>query len=468
MAKGFPQISRNQVGCLAGFAGYWTWVFCAVLTNSFVPAEQFGTEVDVWFVSTIGHLVALAALGVLAEKCGPYSQKPLMYAAASSACVAGFFLIVVAGGYEEGAVALTVFGAVTTGVGTALVVILWAELFVACCRGYALVGFLFVGLTVSALASLALSLLPAPLTLVVLVLLPLASVALLLVNGKEVHLPPVGQPRSIRSLVSWRFVAYCLVFPIPLGLFQAWFHGHDATLASWAPLLALSVPILVLVAVADRAGYRMRRVSIAEKLVMPVSVAGLFFLVAFDSGAMLAGGVLVFTSQQIMTAVLYARFGLVALREEAPAAKVFAAGIAATDCGFILGMVAGNLVQSSFSNHSLYLILGIVYLIVMAAFLNVGSLSRKEEAVRSADSTALEFNLQDVAQAHGLTARESEILEYLSRGKSVPAIASEVFLSVNTVRTHIAHIYQKFDVHSRDELVSAVDEALSGNANSRS
>ncbi len=197
---------------------------------------------------------------------------------------------------------------------------------------------------------------------------------------------------------------------------------------------------------------------------MPATVAGLFFLVALDARALLAGGIFVFTGQQIMSVVLYARFGQIAVREEVSPVKTFALGISATDCGFIIGIAAAHLMPPAASGQGLYLILGVVYLVVIAAFLNAGGLLQKKEAASAAmggRSALLQpADTAAVARERGLTPRESEILSYLLRGKSVPAIAAEVLLSVNTVRTHIAHIYQKFDVHSRDELVEAMDEEL--------
>ena len=385
-----------------------------------------------------------------------------MFAIASSACLAGFLLILAAGAYDDYAGVLAAVGAAIAGFGTGCVVTLWAELFVSCCVGYELVALLFCGVIASALAGGALAFAPGPALLVVLALLPLASVGSLSCGAGATSRIFVGEKRGLKGAISWRFIVYCLVFPIPLGLFQTWFQGQSASLVYWAPILVLSALICCAVFVVDRIVYRAKKVSIAEKLIMPVSVAGLFFLVSFDPGASLAGGVLVFASQQIMSTVLYARFGLVALREEVAPAKVFALGISATDCGFILGIAAGNLMRSTFADHGLYLVLGIVYLIVITAFLGVGSFSRKEATARSLDSSQLSLSLHDVAQSHGLTPREVDILEYLSRGKSVPAIASEVFLSVNTVRTHISHIYQKFEVHSRDELVTALDRELEG------
>jgi len=53
-----------------------------------------------------------------------------------------------------------------------------------------------------------------------------------------------------------------------------------------------------------------------------------------------------------------------------------------------------------------------------------------------------------------LTDREKEVLHLLSQGKSYAAIGKELFLSVDGVRYHIRHFYEKLQVHSRAEAVA--------------
>jgi DNA-binding NarL/FixJ family response regulator len=52
-----------------------------------------------------------------------------------------------------------------------------------------------------------------------------------------------------------------------------------------------------------------------------------------------------------------------------------------------------------------------------------------------------------------LSRREEEILQHLSRGYSTKEIADRLSVSVNTVRTHLQHIYDKLHVRSRTEAV---------------
>lgn len=56
--------------------------------------------------------------------------------------------------------------------------------------------------------------------------------------------------------------------------------------------------------------------------------------------------------------------------------------------------------------------------------------------------------------ADELTAREQEVLDRLIEGKSNKQIAEELFISLNTVATHIKQIYQKLHVRSRAEVVA--------------
>lgn len=55
---------------------------------------------------------------------------------------------------------------------------------------------------------------------------------------------------------------------------------------------------------------------------------------------------------------------------------------------------------------------------------------------------------------HELSNREKEILEHLSRGMMYKEIAAALFISSETVRKHVYHIYEKLHVTNRVEAVN--------------
>jgi LuxR family maltose regulon positive regulatory protein len=62
------------------------------------------------------------------------------------------------------------------------------------------------------------------------------------------------------------------------------------------------------------------------------------------------------------------------------------------------------------------------------------------------------------ADATGLSEREVEVLRLLATTLSGPEIARQLFVSVNTLRTHTKHIFTKLDVNNRQEAVRRARE----------
>ena len=84
-----------------------------------------------------------------------------------------------------------------------------------------------------------------------------------------------------------------------------------------------------------------------------------------------------------------------------------------------------------------------------------------DEAASSTDEQAIrmshdEQTIDEQAQKHGLTERETQVLRLLLMGRSRSRIAHALTLSENTVGTHVQHIYQKFGVHGLQELIDFV------------
>jgi DNA-binding NarL/FixJ family response regulator len=80
-------------------------------------------------------------------------------------------------------------------------------------------------------------------------------------------------------------------------------------------------------------------------------------------------------------------------------------------------------------------------------------------AVASGQNILTDEQISKVPQGEGtggeqLTQREIEILRLLARGRDTQAIADELTISSNTVRTHLQNIFGKLGAHSKLEAVS--------------
>jgi len=92
--------------------------------------------------------------------------------------------------------------------------------------------------------------------------------------------------------------------------------------------------------------------------------------------------------------------------------------------------------NSFFSNYPFYILISLFAIILGVIFYNKKQRKRTKRFLET------------------LTSQEKTIVEKIGQGKSNKEIASELFISLSTVKTHINNLYKKLDVSSRDELKS--------------
>lgn len=96
-----------------------------------------------------------------------------------------------------------------------------------------------------------------------------------------------------------------------------------------------------------------------------------------------------------------------------------------------------------------------IYIALLAAcFTSLGVWAGLKLTPRAA---AAEFARNDAAvRSLGLTARECELLGLLASGQSNKELARTLGISPNTVKTHLARLYEKLEVQKR---VQAIEKA---------
>lgn len=72
------------------------------------------------------------------------------------------------------------------------------------------------------------------------------------------------------------------------------------------------------------------------------------------------------------------------------------------------------------------------------------------------EEDSVEARCARAARAYELTRREEDMLKLLLEGRTRAEIARELFVSGNTVKTHIRNLYRKMGVTGKDELVETL------------
>lgn len=137
-----------------------------------------------------------------------------------------------------------------------------------------------------------------------------------------------------------------------------------------------------------------------------------------------------------------------------------------------LGMALGEIAALAFPSMMVaFCVSSIVILIVIAGFMfsdrdNALVFEPVEEGeldVETCEPDAekpaqtKDERIAAVAEMFGLTARETEVFTLWATGHGAKSIEEKLVLSSATVRTHIRHIYEKLDVHSRAELIELLE-----------
>ena len=78
--------------------------------------------------------------------------------------------------------------------------------------------------------------------------------------------------------------------------------------------------------------------------------------------------------------------------------------------------------------------------------------------LQAASSISYRDAVAQVAREYDLTRREEDVLARVARGKTAGLIAEEMYVSLNTVKSHMRNLYTKLGVHSQAEVISLVEK----------
>lgn len=478
------------------------WVYGSWFSNGiFTPDSARG-------VDTLRISLAASAVGLLVLAFRPRRRAPLapgFILAASAVVSATTLLFFVA---PDGLPLL--FASAVGGLASAVLWIAWGELF---CQVDLEVTEASIpsSLAVFVAAVLLIYLIPAPVSGIVAALLPLASSLMLLLCKNDqpegFAFPEPIEPFSgvLPSLVK---LAFCsMVCSIATGCV--------VTSASPESLVALGMDdrgilfyiaggvVAGLIAVFAIAHTSRMSFSFLYEWAIPLVVFSLSLRALDDPVCNVLASVLACAAALYVEVLFFAIFARITAKGFCLPSETFGIFRAMVQLGFLAGAMLGASVSPRFG-LPLYLALVCLCVVMLPLFLHlqkrfespgmlgvagalgpvaaeIGAEARSGSEVPSREGLAGSVLAQEagkgvyaapiaepvdyvaaMAEAFKLSPRETEVLRYLGRGRSVPYMREVMTLSKSTIETHIKHIYAKTDVHSKQELIDLIESYQEG------
>ena len=251
--------------------------------------------------------------------------------------------------------------------------------------------------------------------------------------------------------------------------------GYLQHLVSFSPIASVGYPNGILVQVARGVTAVLvfaivvlgrRRASAVYRVGLLAMIAG-FMLMAFLFGTNLfwVSGAIIISGYTILDLLIWVAFSQIAYAQSRDPLKTIALMRLLAVLCYPVGAVAGiMLVGNGETMHGNVAAETTVvgYLVVIATVLLLSSedmwmlTGRQQPSLSGDDRATQEERIDAWFDSIGLTAREREIGLLLAYGRTQPWIAERLSISENTVGTHVRHIYQKADVHDRQQFIDSV------------
>ena len=475
---------RRDFPMLVGFALFQAWVTLCFFTPQLFP-DAVGNN-HVYEISLGVSVIALALGAWRHQSLGTALQQPAIWWFLAACAAIGTALIPFCFGSSTFDIAFTILAGLLTGVAIGFFNVAWCQAFVQ--RGNAIDFTLSVvtsSVIIYILTNLAYTPAVSPLVMLVIsVALPFVSAGLLCVRptqtaGRErIVVPFEAVPR--RSFL----VQLCVgIFVISLtDEFMRHYYLEDTDLSFYSSQTNLLILVFKIVAsiMTVTAIHRMRYEEFSflyRASFMLALVAALLLPFADSAGtvgyAIANCGAFVFKLTVFLVSLELCARG-------APAALIFCIVRGVWSLDLLLGSVLyalnvgmpGTGIDPGILTIGLVVLVALAYMVVFSPDRDGGALSLLGPARRAESpepttapspedtGASLDRTCTRLATTHGLSPREADVLRLLARGRTTTRIEEELGISMNTVNTHVRHVFQKLDVHSRQELLDLVEKPL--------
>lgn len=449
--------------CFMGMGIFRVWTETLYANSELrIPAQVLPValpSVDAYALFDITAAAVLIILSLLARRIAPLYRHPSVIIVTGICMVSGVCLNFITTAYPPCRALCCWPALISSGVGIAFILMLWSEFF-GCLNPLRVALYYSASIVISTLILWFFKGLSLNWLWVGTCLVPLVS--LLCLWRSYVRLPRDAYPPSYQGAYSfpWKPVLVVGVYSLVYGLRSSIFSSFLAMNSGLGALAGAGIVYGAICIYRETFDFSlMWKVAVPLMVVSLVPLEGAIPAWAYvaDFCALGSYTVLLVFIMVVLSNLSY-RYGVCAL-------WIFAIERAVR----LLAAQAGRIVGHTFGgglSPLIYLAI-VAVMAVLLAFIAVFFFSQKQlsspwgvvlkrplaqDKELYLEKNRLGLKCHEVAKSYDLTTREEDILLMISQQKRTNEIASDLFIGKNTVKTHVRHIYQKLDVHSRAEV----------------
>lgn len=277
---------------------------------------------------------------------------------------------------------------------------------------------------------------------------------------------PVAETRRASYPVPWKLVLLMALAGFASGFAGSILSNNNAIGALQRIEATTLFGLLALVLLFARRGDA--DIRWLARCTLPLVVASLVLITLAPPAGGVAVSFLLKYSYVAFTLFALATLANVCYRHDIPSLRVFASARAASETAMFAGIILRRQMQASgaFGEAAMMWAVSVVGLVAVVACVLLWHSERAVTSdwgatgidpasglqVKSARGLLFE-RLDDLSERCGLTPREKDVLTLLAQGHDYAEMEDGLFVSHNTLKTHVHHIYAKTGVHSRRELL---------------
>jgi DNA-binding CsgD family transcriptional regulator len=232
----------------------------------------------------------------------------------------------------------------------------------------------------------------------------------------------------------------------------------------------VGIGILLLLAFIIHVSHNRISIEATFVVVHPIFVTAMLLLPLFWGNEVFISGILIKCGFLLYNALLWSFLAKQAFGSQRKAFLYFGIATGMYDLFALLGRAVGlglhtlSWIQDGTIAYVSLIVVWALAMSLLVFFLLVHK--RKNDLLIAVQDENKKLQNQDrfihqcqiLSEKFGLSKRETEVLAEFARGRSASYIATTLFISKETTKTHLKRIYAKVNVHSRQELLDLIEQ----------